>query len=84
MIAMMIATLFAASAVLAIGVIAESWHRHGGSFRALRKELAACATSREFRFTLVTTELRTAAACRPAIMPRAMRSLPLQPARRAA
>lgn len=86
MIAAMITTLFVASAALALGVIGDSWRRHGGAYAVLRQELAACARVQEFRHTLVTIEVRSGvrAQPRPAISRQSAWSLPLQPVRLAA
>lgn len=85
MIATLLTTLFVASAFLALGAIADSWHSFGAAALALRGQLRATCEVREYRFTLVTTEVRD----RRADMPR-YRITPLagpalfQPARRAA
>jgi hypothetical protein len=85
MTAILLATMFAAAAVLALGAIADSWRQFGTAAMALREQLATCSRTRELHFTLVTTEVRRASArvyrlnFRPA-----GQSLPLQPELRAA
>ncbi len=85
MAAILLTTLFAAAAVLALGAIGASWRQFGTAALALRDQLAACGTARELRFTLVTTEVRQVGATvyRPQFRASA-RTLPLQPVLRAA
>lgn len=85
MIATLLSALFAASAVLAITAIVDSWRRHGSAMLALRGELKACRQSRELRYVLVTTEVREIAP-RPAMgrFRAATAGLPLQTGLRAA
>ena len=87
MIDMLISTLFAASACLALGAIAGSWRAHGAAALDLRRRLRECPAMRDFRVTLVTTvvcvEPPSATIYRPEFRP-AARSLPLAPALRAA
>ncbi len=85
MLTALIATLFAAAACFALVAIADSWRSHGGAALALRQQLRDCATQRECRFTLITTEVRHSGATvyRPDFRPQA-RGLPFQPGLRAA
>ncbi len=62
MIAAMLATLFAAAAVLALAAIADSWRNHGAALLALRSQLQACSQEKEVRFTLITTQVNIASA----------------------
>ncbi len=85
MLTALIATLFAAATFLALAAIGASWRDHGAAALALHRQLKACGTTREFRFTLVTTEVRREGAMvyRPRFRPEA-RNLPFQPELRAA
>ena len=90
MLTALIATLFAAAVFLALAAIGASWRDHGAAALALRHQLMACGTTREFRFTLVTTGIRDArlsnsgaTVYRPRFRPEA-RNLPFQPELRAA
>lgn len=58
MLALLLPTLFAASAVLALAAIGSSWRSHGGAVRALRHQAGECVRSRELRYTLITTRVR--------------------------
>ena len=57
MFALLLYTLFAASASLALGTIGSSWHRHGGAALAVPRQLHDCGLTRELRFKLVTTSV---------------------------
>lgn len=85
MIATLLSALFAASALLAVTAIVDSWRRHGAAMLALRGELKACRRSRDLRYVLVTTEVREVGP-RPAIarFRAATAGLPLQAGLRAA
>jgi hypothetical protein len=85
MLTALIATLFTATAFLAMAAIGASWRNYGAAALALREQLQACKTTREFRFTLITTEVRHSGATiyRPDFRPEA-RGLPFQPGLRAA
>lgn len=52
MIAILLSTLFAASAVLAIATIGASWRRYGATALAIRSQLRSCADMRDVRFTI--------------------------------
>lgn len=66
MIAVLLSTLFTASALLAAATIAASWRRHGRAALALRAELAACPEWREARVRVTETAVRsTATVLRP-------------------
>jgi len=54
MIASIAALIPAAAGVFALAAICVSWLRYGRLALAIRDELAACGTSRELRFTVVT------------------------------
>ena len=58
MIAALIATLFAAAAFLALAAIGTSWRDYGAAALELRRQLAECTRTREFRYRLVTTTVR--------------------------
>lgn len=53
------ATLFAASGLLAFAAIALSWRHYGFQALALRDELAATSVSREMRYVVMTTQVRS-------------------------
>lgn len=59
MIQILLSALFAAAAVLSFAVILDAWRRHGGTFLAIRSALQGCATTREARYILVTTQIRS-------------------------
>lgn len=85
MIATLLTTLFVASAFLALGAIADSWRSFGEASLALRTQLKATCETREYRYTLVTTEVRDRRADTPRyrVTPLAGAAL-FQPVRRAA
>lgn len=59
---LLLSTLFAASAWLAILAIAGSWHRYGAGFLALRGQIETCPPTRELRFKLMTIDAKWAGA----------------------
>ena len=61
MFATIAAMLFPAAATFAGAAIALSWLRYGPLVRALRDELAACETTRELRYLVVTTKVESEA-----------------------
>ena len=71
MFAAIAAMLPPAAALFAVAAIALSWRRYGPLALALRDELAACETTRELRFVVVTTkvESETGEARRPGLRP---------------
>lgn len=89
MLALLLSTLFAASACLALAAIGSSWRSYGAAVLELRRQLAECGRSRELRFALVSTTVRKldepagATVYRPSFRPVAM-SLAWQPELRAA
>lgn len=52
MIAILLSTLFAASAVLAIVTIGASWRRHGATALAIHRQLRSCNDMRDVCFTI--------------------------------
>ena len=58
MLALLLPTLFAASAFLALAAIGSSWRSYGGAVHALRRQAGECVRSRELRYTLITTTVR--------------------------
>ena len=54
------ATLFAACGLLALAAITLSWRRYGFQALGLRDELAAASVSREMRYVVMTTQVRSA------------------------
>ena len=62
MIAALIAILFAATFVAALGVIMSSWLRHAPVVAGLRQQLATCEDQRELRFTVTTIDVRNSGA----------------------
>ena len=58
MFAAIAAMLPPAAALFALAAIALSWLRYAPLIRSLRDELAACETTREMRFVVVTTQVR--------------------------
>lgn len=86
MIAALLTTLFAASAFLALGAIADSWRSFGQAALALRGQLRAACEVRDYSFTLVTTEVRSSKEALPSyrITRLGAGPLPFQPAQRAA
>jgi hypothetical protein len=61
MIAVLLSTLFTASALLAATTIAASWRRHGSAALALRSELDACPEWREVQVRIDTVTVRATA-----------------------
>ena len=58
MLALLLPTLFAASAFLALAAIGSSWGSYGEAVRALRRQAGECVRSRDLRYTLITTTVR--------------------------
>ncbi|MFA7586932.1 MAG: hypothetical protein WCY11_12175 [Novosphingobium sp.] len=85
MVAILLATLFAAAAVLSLAAIADSWKTHGGAMLALRQQLRECSTTSDCSFRLITTHVQRGSATIywPTFRPSA-KSLPFQPERYAA
>ena len=61
MLAVLLTTLFTASALLAVSVIAGAWRRFGRQALALRGELAGHQEWREVRVTIDEVVVRTSA-----------------------
>ncbi len=58
MIAILLGTLFIASGLLALTVIAASWHHYGSEVRSLRAQIADCAEWREARVRISEIAVR--------------------------
>lgn len=82
MIAVLLTTLFAASALTAAVAIVVSWRRYGRSALALRGQLAGCAEWRtvDVRVTEITVRTK-ATVLRPRFRPAAGPALAGRPAR---
>ncbi|WP_264442973.1 hypothetical protein [Novosphingobium sp. JCM 18896] len=66
MLAILLTTLFTASALLAAGTIAGTWRRYGHGALALRREVKAFSEWREVRVTIDEIKVRsTATVLRP-------------------
>jgi hypothetical protein len=83
MIAALVSMLFATAACLALGAIAATWRQFGAAALSLREELANCVSTREMRFTVITTHVHRQGAdtWRPGFRPLASLTL-RQPRRR--
>ena len=60
MIALLLFTLFCATALLAAGSLLVSWQRYGGAVLAIRGQLRDCSATREVRFSISEAALRPA------------------------
>lgn len=70
MTAILLTTLFAASALIAAAAIAASWRRYGRSALALRGQLAGCAEWREVDVRVIEMTVRSnATVLRPRFTP---------------
>lgn len=79
-----LSVLLFASAI-AVGTIWASWARHWPKANRIRRDMAACPSTRELRFTLINVEVERASAVihRPVFNPRKLEVQP-QVSRRAA
>lgn len=62
MIAVLLSTLFAAAAVLAVGALAQAWQRYGAAALAVHDQLRACPETRELRYAVREWPVRPAVA----------------------